>query len=185
MNRIILEYSDWMKWTSTSSLGGSVDTLPSEISKDPYSKNINYHLISKDKKFYGSHEVLMAFKNRSTKVFAKFDTGARTSSIGIEVARRLGVPEDIITLSTNLDSLNIPKDISKGERKELEQDLLKKYASSGVDSIEIVKSASGFSARPFISITIQYDGRILSTKANIKNRSGMTAEALVGLSDIL
>ena len=52
---------------------------------------------SKDKIYYGNHDIYLIRNGKRVKVKAKFDTGARSSSIDFEVAKQLGISDEIIS----------------------------------------------------------------------------------------
>ena len=181
----ILEY---FQWSSTSSIPGSnVSITPVELSDDAQPEDITYSYKSKDKTWYGIHKIMLQYQGKTGYVTAKFDTGARTSSLDVAAARRLGVSEDIIEATKSLEEIKIPKTISKQEQKEMEQNLKAEYTTKypGVSSVQFIKSASGFSVRLYVDMTLNYDGRIIHTKVNLKDRTGMKAEMIIGLSNIL
>jgi hypothetical protein len=166
----ILEYSEW---TSTSTVSG-----------DP---EIDWSYISKDKTYYGVHTVYLIKDNKRIPVKAKFDTGARTTSIDLSVAEKLGIGQELIDAYRELEKIEVPKGISKKEQDQMEKDLSKEYSEKYPDitSVQISKSASGFSIRPYVRLTIELNGRYVTTQANLKDRSGMSCEMLIGLGDML
>ena len=48
---------------------------------------VEYDYTSKDNIYYGVHDIFVIRDNKRVKVKAKFDTGARTSSIDFSVAK--------------------------------------------------------------------------------------------------
>jgi hypothetical protein len=149
--------------------------------------DVEWDYTSKEKVYYGIHKVTLKREGYSTSVKAKFDTGARTSSIDFEVAKRLGISEEIISECKRLDSIKIPKSISKSEQKKLETDYTKSITSKfpEITSVQISKSSSGFSIRAYIKCTMEYYGNIVETEVNLRDRTGLTCEMLVGLKDML
>ena len=167
----IMEYNQWV----TNTTGGEDE------------QNVEYNYTSKDKIYYGEHDIFLSFGDKRTKVHAKFDTGARTSSIDISVAQRLGIVEDLIKATGELDLIKVPKDISKNDKLKLEKSLTEEYTTKypGISSVQLSKSASGFSLRPYVRLIIEFNNRYVTTEANIKDRKGMSCEMLVGLGDML
>ena len=92
-------------WVSSTTWGGNID--PEE----------DIQLTSKDKIYYGVHEIYLIRNGKRIKVKAKFDTGARSSSIDFEVARQLGISDEIIQKCKELENVPVSKDISKEEQK--------------------------------------------------------------------
>ncbi len=170
--RIIKFFENWI---STTTWGGNID--PEET--------VQY--TSKDKIYYGVHEVYLIRGGKRIKVKAKFDTGARSSSIDFEVAKQLGISDKIIEKCKELENVSVSKDISKEEQKKMEKDLSKKLKMEFPDivSVQMSKSSSGFSVRAYIKCDIEYYGRIISTQVNLRDRKGLTCPMLVGLKDML
>jgi hypothetical protein len=170
--RIIKFFENWVSSTTWS---GNID--PEE----------DIQLTSKDKIYYGVHEIYLIRNGKRIKVKAKFDTGARSSSIDFEVARQLGISDEIIQKCKELENVPVSKDISKEEQKKMEKDLSRKLKAKYPDivNVQMSKSSSGFSVRAYISCDIEYSGRIISTKVNLRDRKGLTCPMLVGLKDML
>lgn len=87
----------------------------------PYDSDSNVQYVSKDKIYYGVHDIYLSRDDKRVKVKAKFDTGARSSSIDFEVARQLGISDAIIDKCKELENVDIHKNISKIEQKKLEK----------------------------------------------------------------
>lgn len=168
----IIEYSNW---TSSSTFGSK---------EEP---EINYQFTSKDKIYYGIHTIYIIRDNVRIPVTAKFDTGARSSSIDLTVGEKLGIKEELINAYTELEKIQIPRDISKKDLTKMENELTDEYSKKypDISSVKVSKSASGFSIRPYIRLTLEFNGRYITTEANLKDRSGMSCEMLVGLGDML
>lgn len=160
-------------WTQTS-------TAPSDT-------EIDTQFTSKDKIYYGIHNIDISKDGIRTKVKAKFDSGARTSSIDFKVAKRLGLSNELIQKCKELEHVDMPKNITLNEQRALERKIsleLKKYFPE-ITSVQGVKSSSGFSVRAYIKVNIEYMGKIIMTEANLRDRAGLSCEMLVGLKDML
>ena len=150
--------------------------------------NIDMQYTSKDKIYYGVHTISVSLdgKNR-TYVKAKFDTGARSSSIDFTVAKKLGISDALINKCRELDSVSIAKTMPKSKQLELEkrftEDLKSEFPE--VTSVQASRSSSGFSIRAYIRLNVEYDGRVVVTEANLRDRTGLSCEMLVGLKDML
>lgn len=143
--------------------------------------------VTKDKTYYGVKNIWISRLGKRVKTKAKFDTGARSSSIDFKVAEKLGISNELIDRCKELDDINIPKDITKEEQKKLElkitNDLKAEFPE--ITSVQASKSSSGFSIRAYINIEIELDGRIVTTEANLRDRTGLSCEMLIGLKDML
>lgn len=182
----LLEYNKWT--TTTSQPGLTVSTTPAEVSRETgTTPDVQYHYKSGQNLFYGIHEIWVTWEGSTLPIKAKFDTGARTSSLDINAARRLGVDERIIQATKDLEEMKIPKTIPIRDQKEMEEALSLEYSQKypGVSYVQMSKSASGFSVRLYLEMTLNFNGRIISTNVNLKDRTGMNAQMLVGLGDML
>jgi hypothetical protein len=147
-----------------------------------------YDFVSKGKTYYGVHKIHLIRDDKRVQVKAKFDTGARTSSIDFSVAQKLGISKELLDECKRLDHLDISKDITRTEQRELEKkytEELKEKFPDEVTSVQISKSSSGFSIRSYIRCKIEYFGNIVDTEVNLRDRTGMSCEMLVGLKDML
>jgi hypothetical protein len=162
----LLEYS---KWTSDSTA-------------DP-GDEYNYQYTSREKIYYGIHPIQFQYEGGPiVNALAKFDTGAKTTSISYDLGKRIGVPDNLFKVAHDLEEEKIDKSASDEEIKLKIEDLEKKYPGMILDK---VRSASGVSIRVYFPITLYFNGRTVMTIANIKDRTGLKADALVGLGDML
>lgn len=168
---MIKKFNEFNQWVSTTTTG----------------QDYNMDYITDDKIFYGIHKVTVVRDGKSIEVKAKFDTGARSSSIDFSVAKKLGISERLIRKCKELDSVDIDKNISKKEQDRIEKEYTKKLKSEypEVTSVQMSKSSSGFSVRAYIKVTIQYYGNSITTEANLRDRTGLSCEVLVGLKDMV
>lgn len=151
--------------------------------------NVDYDVdyTSKEKIYYGVHKVTLSREGKSIEVKAKFDTGARSSSIDFSVAEKLGISKELINKCRELDKIEIPKTITKKEQKALEKSYTNDLKSQfpEITSVQMSKSSSGFSVRAYIQVSISYHGNNISTNVNLRDRTGLSCEMLVGLKDML
>ena len=164
---------EFNQWYSSSSTGGDV--------------NMEYK--SKDKIYYNTHKVTLIHGDKSVEVTAKFDTGAKSSSIDFGVAEKLGISKELLEKCKELENINdIPLTITKEEKKKTEEEWTKKLKEDfpgDISYVKIVKSSSGVSLRAFVPLQLSYNGRMISTNVNLRNRRGLACEMLVGLDDML
>lgn len=151
------------------------------------SDEIDLQFVSKDKTYYGVHNIDVSYRNKRTKVKAKFDTGARSSSIDFSVARKLGISDELIERCKELETVDMSKNISRSEQLKLERsysnDLKKDFPE--VVSVQASRSSSGFSIRAYVNMNVEYHGKVINTEVNLRDRTGLSCEMLVGLKDML
>jgi hypothetical protein len=166
----IIEYNGW---NTTSTIQG-----------DP---QVNYQYTSKDKIYYGVHTIYIIRDGKRIPVTAKFDTGARSSSIDLSIGEKLGIGNELLNAYRELEKIEVPRDISKKDLKKMEGDLTEEYSKKypDISSVRASKSSSGFSVRPYIRLSLEFNGNYITTEANLRDRTGLSCEMLVGLGDML
>lgn len=121
--------------------------------------------------FYGKGD-------KSLSTIAKVDTGADTTSIDKEIARKIGYSE-IVEL---IESKSIPEDIDreKGMKiaERLNKELTEKYPD--ICEVNVVKSSHGISVRINIKINLKIKDTTFETKVSIFDRSKLTYNAIIG-----
>jgi alpha-L-glutamate ligase-like protein len=137
------------------------------------------------KKIIGTIETIKLIGNndKEIKIKAKIDTGAWSSSIDIELAKKLGFEETIQKFSeVNLDQFNLKPE----NEKKIKKDFLEQYQESIplLEDVAVVFSASGSSIRPVIKLPFKMSGTQVVSKVNITDRSSLQYSMLVGRRDL-
>jgi len=114
---------------------------------------------------FGIHPVKVRNPKNNTEleVMAKFDTGARFSSICISVAEKLGFSEDTLYMADHSDPKNINSEISHTKK---------------------MKSANGVKDRIFVDLDIFHTDKYIKTQVSITDRSHMNFDMIIGLKDM-
>jgi alpha-L-glutamate ligase-like protein len=109
---------------------------------------------------------------------AKVDTGADTSSIDTELARRLGYEHllDIVELKDIVISDMVEERLAL--EKKLTEELKQKYED--LYEVQFVKSGNGISLRPYILINMEIEGIKFESKVSIINRSHLNYLMILG-----
>jgi len=121
---------------------------------------------------------LIGKDGKEVEVEAKIDTGAGFTSIGDELAEKLGFEKTVRLyndLNINYDKI---KNLNSKERT-----LLFKDIPDLVDTA-IIHSSHGTSYRPMIKITIVMDGLTIPAKVTIINRSNLKYPVIIGKNDL-
>lgn len=121
--------------------------------------------------FYGKN-------GKSITTIAKIDTGADSTSIDKELARKLGY-SDLVEL---VESGRLPENIDRKEgletARKLGQELPQTYPD--IDVISYVKSSHGNSVRLNIKLNLKIQDTTFETKVTIFDRSNLTYNAIIG-----
>ncbi len=133
------------------------------------------------KKVIGSIEKIIfnGKNNKSIEVDAKIDTGAYSTSIDIDLAKKLGFSATIEAF----EKINLNQfDIKPNNGSIIEKEFLKKYKNTipFLETVAVVFAASGSSIRPVIKTSLVIDGEKIVAKINIVNRSNLKYPAIIG-----
>jgi alpha-L-glutamate ligase-like protein len=125
---------------------------------------------------------LISKEGKEIEVEAKIDTGAYSSSIDTELAKKLGLEELLIFFN----ALDLPKDFKRENVKQVEEDLRKKYLGKHPDlaDIGVVFSSHGFSIRPKAALNFVLDKVNISTLVNIVERFELKKEMIIGRKNL-
>ncbi|MDZ7611585.1 MAG: sugar-transfer associated ATP-grasp domain-containing protein [Candidatus Moranbacteria bacterium] len=115
-------------------------------------------------------------------VEAKIDTGAYSTSIDTDLAKKLGFEE----LIQAFEKIEIPEDFSRDNIKEIEEELRKKHLKKidNLADISAVYSSSGVTIRPKVKVKFIMDEEEISTNVNIVKRDEMKYQVLIGRKNL-
>lgn len=137
------------------------------------------------KKVIGSIEKikLIGINTKELEVEAKIDTGAYSTSIDKELAKKLGFEK-------TLEAFNA-LDLSEYEIKpdndaEIKKDLMEKYGKKIPDiaGFSVVFSSSGSSIRPTIKVPFIMDGKKIPATVNVVDRSALNYPMIIGKKNL-
>jgi hypothetical protein len=125
---------------------------------------------------------LIGKDGKELEVEAKIDTGAYSTSIDTELAKKLGL-ENLLNYFSTLD---LPQDFNRENIKQIEENLRKKYVGQHPDLADItaVYSSHGVSLRPKVSIKIILDNTEIYTQVNIAERQDLKRDILIGRKNL-
>lgn len=125
---------------------------------------------------------LIGKDGKECEVEAKIDTGATSTSIDVELAKKLGF-EGMIDF---FNSIEKPADFSREEAKNIEEELRKMYVGKHPDlsDIVIIYSSHGASIRPKVRINFILDGISIIAQMNIIDRSELERDMIVGKKNL-
>ncbi len=137
------------------------------------------------KKIIGTTEkiVFLPSEGKELEVTAKIDTGAYSSSLDIELAKKLGFESTL----ENFSQADISNYQLLPENESLiKKDFLEKYKEKipQLEDVAIVFSASGSSLRPVVKIEFQLAEEIVTSLANITDRKNLKYPVLIGKRDL-
>lgn len=174
---------DGMKWRLKKAEGLKVKTIKQGIrlGKDLFGGEIE-ETIEKisGKELIGILEEVTIFglNGKESKLKAKIDTGADTTSIDSSLASTLGY-EGIVKLFESIPDIeDIPQENGNKKVTELMEKYLDKFEQ--LEDIVLVKSSHGYSIRPVVTIKMKLGDIIIDTKSNIFDRKHLSYKAIIG-----
>lgn len=112
------------------------------------------------------------------KVDARVDSGAQSSSLDIDIVRKLGY-DHVLEVIENNEGLQ--KKMKKLEARKLEKRLRKKLTKfKDIKDVQAVHSASGSTVRVLIPLTIKIKNKKLKIQAAVIDRSHMKYPMIIG-----
>lgn len=136
------------------------------------------------KKIIGTVEKvkLITKDGKEIEIEAKVDTGAQSSSIDIDLAKKLGF-EDVLNYFEKIEK---PSNFTREQAREIEENLRKKYLTGHEDleDIVIVYSSSGVTIRPKVKINFVMNNEEVISKVNVIERTGLKYPMIIGRKDM-
>ncbi|MEP7103536.1 MAG: sugar-transfer associated ATP-grasp domain-containing protein [Candidatus Dojkabacteria bacterium] len=181
---IQLSNNDGLRWRLKKAQGIKVKTVEQgvRLGKDLFGGEIEEEIETiSGKKMIGITEnvTLYSLDGKYSEVIkAKIDTGADSTSIDTELARRLGYGDVIDELINKQIPENFDKDEGKERMRILDEELKPKF--DYLTDIRLISSSHGMSLRPSVKLSIEIDTYKYETYANIFDRSGLDYKMIVG-----
>jgi alpha-L-glutamate ligase-like protein len=127
---------------------------------------------------------LFGINGKDIEVKAKIDTGAKSTSLDTELAKKLGLRETLEKFDTFLQKESY--EIKRGKGNEIEKDFLTKYQKNipHLEGLTLVFSASGSSIRPIVKLSFIMDEEVVSSRINIIERKDLQYPILIGRNDL-
>jgi alpha-L-glutamate ligase-like protein len=133
----------------------------------------------------GSIEKVELFSRKGDKkieVEAKIDTGADSTSIDIELAKKMGYEDILSLLSTYELDAQLSDEKATVEAKKMKNKLQKE--SREIVSVTWVRSSHGLTLRPCLEISFILSGVKVISRANITERGLLKYKMIVGKKDL-
>jgi alpha-L-glutamate ligase-like protein len=136
------------------------------------------------KKIIGTVEKvkLIAKDGKEIEIEAKIDTGAQSSSIDVELAKKLGF-EDVLEY---FEKIERPSDFAREQAPQIEESLRNKYLAghNDLEDIVIIYSSSGVTIRPKVKINFVMNNEEVTSKSNVIQRTGLKFPMIIGKKDL-
>ncbi|MEO6729180.1 MAG: sugar-transfer associated ATP-grasp domain-containing protein [Candidatus Dojkabacteria bacterium] len=181
---IQLANDDGIRWRLRKARGIKVKSVEQgvRLGKDLFGGEIEEEIETiSGKRMIGITENVLLYSidgKYSEEVKAKIDTGADSTSIDTELARRLGYADVIDEMMKKEIPTDLERDAGIELMHKLAEELKPKYPS--LVDIDFVKSSHGSSIRPKIKVKIAIDTLEYETNANIFDRTNLENKVIIG-----
>ncbi len=180
---IQLANDDGLRWRLKKATGLKVKDVEKgvRLGKDMFGGEIEEGIESiAGKDLIGIYETVTFYgkDDKTTATIAKVDTGADSTSIDKEIARKLGYTEVLDIIDSGIIPENVDYEEGLKIVRKLNEELTKKH--DDVYEVNLVKSSHGMSIRVNIILKIKIQDTTYETKVSIFDRSGLTYNAIIG-----
>lgn len=180
---IQLANDDGLRWRLKKATGLKVKDVEKgvRLGKDMFGGEIEEGIESiAGKDLIGIYETVTFYGkgDKTTATIAKVDTGADSTSIDKEIARKLGYTEVLDIIDSGIIPENVDYEEGLKIVRKLNEELTKKH--DDVYEVNLVKSSHGMSIRVNIILKIKIQDTTYETKVSIFDRSGLTYNAIIG-----
>ncbi|MBU1166879.1 RimK/LysX family protein [Patescibacteria group bacterium] len=127
-------------------------------------------------------EILDRKGDRKTKVLAKIDTGADSTSISKELARKLGFKNVLKLIDEYALDEELDKKLTSKEELRIKKEVMVKEPD--IEELHVVKSSHGLTLRPYVYIVYYLSGEKKKSLVNITNRKEMKYSMIIGKKDL-
>lgn len=127
-------------------------------------------------------EISSSFSDKKTKILAKIDTGADSSSIDRSIIEELGFKEALEAF----DALEKPKDFPREQASKLSDKLITEIRkkTDKIETIKMVYSGNGVSIRPYVKIEARISDLKFETVVSVVNRKQLKYKMILGKRDL-
>lgn len=180
---IQLANDDGLRWRLKKATGIKVSDIEKgvRLGKDLFGGEIEEGIESiAGKDLIGIYEKITFYgkNDKSVTTIAKTDTGADSTSIDKEIAKRLGYSDVVELVESGILPENIERNAGIEIVKKLREELPESYPD--IDSVEYVKSSHGNSVRVSVKLKLKIQDTTFETKASIFDRSKLSYNAIIG-----
>ena len=137
------------------------------------------------KKVLGTAERVKVLNKKGTRKFpveAKIDTGADSTSISVELAKKLGYKDLVKAMDNRQLDLSLSDKEALRAAKKAKQELKKEYKD--LVDVTFIRSGNGLTLRPCVNLTFYISGEKRIAMVNMTEREGLKYSMIVGKNDL-